>query len=241
MAERGPSVALDLTHVLYDESSWLELALAFVTLSPILLMASYAALAVQTREYVILAMWAGQFANEGFNILLKHVVKQDRPDAHGNGYGFPSSHSQYMGYFAAFLACHMYFTHRFSSTGSTVLDVLWRFIVYSVLYSWAGAVAYSRYHLGYHNEYQIVWGLAIGAIAGVFVYTFAELIPTRRPHSLLGQFKAFLLTNPVSTWFQLRDGWALWSDGGHEDEWVRWRIRWDQQRKRTLSDKRRTD
>ncbi len=114
---------------------------------------------------------------------------------------------------------------------------------YSVVHPFYGLDAYhcTRYHLGYHNEYQIVWGLAIGAMAGVFVYTFAELIPTRRPHSLLGRFKAFLLANPVSTWFQLRDGWGLWPDGGHEDEWVRWRIRWDQQRKRTLSDKHRTD
>ncbi|KAF8704507.1 hypothetical protein AX14_013928 [Amanita brunnescens Koide BX004] len=241
MAERGPTVALDLTHVLYDESSWFSLALALVTLSPILLMASYAALVVQTREYIFLVMWAGQFANEGFNILLKSVVKQERPDAHGNGYGFPSSHSQYMGYFAAFLVCHMYFTHRFPSAGS-VLDALWRFIVYSVLYSWAGAVAYSRYYLGYHNEYQILGGLAIGATFGAFVYTFAELLPTRRPHSLLGRFKTFLLINPVSTWLQLRDGWAVWPDGGREDEWVRWRIRWDQQRKRGFdSDKRRAD
>lgn len=206
-------------------------------------------------------------------MLLKHVVKQDRPDGvnvhfnsstatysavHGNGYGFPSSHSQYMGYFATFLACHMYFTYRFSSTGSAVLDALWRFIVYSVLYSWAGAVAYSRfvlrlciflyeldtyrcarYYLGYHNEYQILWGLAIGATFGIFVYVLAEFIPTRRPHSLLGRFKTFLLINPVSTWFQLRDGWAVWPDGGREDEWVRWRKRWDQQRKRgSNSDKR---
>lgn len=156
-----------------------------------------------------------------------------------------------MGYFAAFLVCHMYFAYRFSSTGSTVLDALWRCIVYSVLYSWAGAVAYSRYvlqlcilymnmtrigcdryYLGYHNEYQILWGLTIGATFGVLVYVLAELIPTRRPHSLLGRFKTFLLINPVSTWFQLRDGWAVWPDGGREDEWVRWRIRWDQQRKR---------
>ena len=118
---------------------------------------------MQTREYVILAMWAGQFANEGLNIVIKYMVKQDRPDgmqsrrwrkrilmelllaeALGSGYGFPSSHSQYMGYFAAFLMCHLYFAHRFSSTGSAVLDALWRLVVYLVLCFWAGSVAYSR-------------------------------------------------------------------------------------------------
>ncbi|PFH50259.1 hypothetical protein AMATHDRAFT_61461 [Amanita thiersii Skay4041] len=232
-APRGPLAPLDLTHVLYDDSSWLSFALALVTLSPILLMASYAALAVQTREYLVLAMWAGQFAGEGFNWVLKNIVKQDRPDESlGSGYGFPSSHSQYMGYFASFLMCHLYFRHQFATTGSGVVDVLWRGMVYLALVSWTGGVAYSRYYLGYHSVSQVLWGLGIGVGLGTTAYTLVELIPTRWPMSALGQFKAFLLTNPVSTWCQLRDGWAVWEDGGREDEWVRWRIRWEQQRKR---------
>ncbi|KAF8634562.1 hypothetical protein AX17_004152 [Amanita inopinata Kibby_2008] len=228
MAALGGSTTLDLTHVIYDESSRLSLALALVTLSPILLMASYAALAVQTREYVILVMWAGQFAGEWLNGVLKHTIKQDRPnESLGSGYGFPSSHSQYMGYFAAFLMCHLYFRHRFSTTGSEVLDHLWRIVVYTGLCFWAGAVAYSRYYLGYHNEYQILWGLAIGVMLGVSVYVLAELIPTRRPLSILGRIKTFIVTNPLSTWIQIRDGWAIWGDGGREEEWTRWRLRWE--------------
>lgn len=62
----------------------------------------------------------------------------------GNGYGFPSSHSQYMGYFATFLTCHMFFKHRFASTGFKILDQIWRLAVYAGLLGWAGAVAYSR-------------------------------------------------------------------------------------------------
>ncbi|KXN93233.1 Putative dolichyldiphosphatase [Leucoagaricus sp. SymC.cos] len=145
MSER-PKASLDLTHVLYDDNSILSLGLALITLSPILLMASYAALAVQTREYVVIVMWAGQLFGEGFNYVIKHVVKQERPiQSIGNGYGFPSSHSQYMGYFATFLMCHMFFKHRFASTGFWVLDGLWRIFVYAGLLGWAGAVAYSRY------------------------------------------------------------------------------------------------
>ena len=63
----------------------------------------------------------------------------------GNGYGFPSSHSQYMAYFATFLICHLYIRHRFSSTGYTFLDRLWRMVVYVGVLTWAGLVAYSRY------------------------------------------------------------------------------------------------
>jgi hypothetical protein len=67
MVERGPTVALDLTHVLCalytysqvqlsdffwldDDSSWFSLALALVTLSPILLMV---ALVYCSSPYVI--------------------------------------------------------------------------------------------------------------------------------------------------------------------------------------------
>lgn len=40
---------------------------------------AYAALAVQTREFVVIVMWAGQWACEGFNWVLKHAIKQERP------------------------------------------------------------------------------------------------------------------------------------------------------------------
>jgi hypothetical protein len=40
---------------------------------------AYAALSVQTREFVIINMWAGQFLCEGFNWVLKRVIRQDRP------------------------------------------------------------------------------------------------------------------------------------------------------------------
>lgn len=149
--------------------------------------ASYAALAVVTRDLLIINMWAGQFACEGFNWLLKRLIKQERPpglsllptplfvpvnsrthliyllysipfltrppltwsrsarkESLGSGYGFPSSHSQYMGYFSAFLIMHLFFRHRFQSSGYWVLDQLWRFVVYAALAGWAGVVCYSR-------------------------------------------------------------------------------------------------
>ena len=63
-----------------DANSHLSLGLALLTLSPILLMASYASLAVFTRELTILIMWAGQLLCEASNYLLKHSFKQPRPN-----------------------------------------------------------------------------------------------------------------------------------------------------------------
>ncbi|KAJ7224141.1 hypothetical protein GGX14DRAFT_648651 [Mycena pura] len=245
----GPQTSLDLTHVLYDDSSYFSLALALVTLSPILLMAStasnlfaivdpvlyfqpaYAALAIQTREYIIIIMWAGQFAGEALNLVLKHAIRQERPSySAAHGYGFPSSHSQYMGYFTTFLILHLYFRHRFASTGYSILDSAWRVAVYSALMAWAAIVAYSRYYLRYHSILQILWGLAIGMALGITVYAFCELIPRRRPNSIFGALKSYIVENPLSTWLQIRDGWGIWADGGREDEWLRWRKEWDKQR-----------
>lgn len=140
-------------------------------------MASYASLAVFTRELSILVMWAGQLLCEASNYLLKHLFKQSRPNGSSprfplrnhrvvhlealvltlsfflsvraadlaEGYGFPSSHSQYMAYFATFLICHVRFRHRFAPMGSKLMDQVLSIAVVIGLIAWAGGVAYSRW------------------------------------------------------------------------------------------------
>ncbi len=83
-----------------------------------------------------------------------------------------------------------------------------------------------RYHLEYHTAPQIVWGFGIGAIFGFALFLITELIPRRRPRSLLGRLRVTLLSNPIFIWIRIRDGWAVWADGGREDEWLRWRAEW---------------
>ncbi|KAH0836761.1 PAP2 superfamily-domain-containing protein [Lanmaoa asiatica] len=225
-------VSLDLTHVLYDASSDTSLVLALFTLSPILLMPAYAALAVQTRELTIINMWAGQLFSEALNWILKHIIKEERPNGsnlHLNGYGFPSSHSQYMGYFGAFLICHVYFRHRFASCGYPLLDQAFRLIVYLCVLSWVVLVAYSRLSLLYHTPRQVIWGLGIGTSFGVVHYILTELLPYTRPLSVFGRVRATVLAHPVVTWMQVRDGWAIWADGGRETEWKRWKTTHDEQ------------
>ena len=221
-------------------------------------------------------MWAGQLGGELLNWLIKRAIKQERPmrksslmkqpinilaqwcpliASIGNGYGFPSSHSQYMAYFTSFLMCHIYFRHRFSSTGYPVIDFIWRMVVYVGLLVWAGLVAYSRYacrsplvkscfqhslcsyYLGYHNANQIVWGLIIGTGLGIPLYLLAEVIPDRYPTSVLGRVKIMLLDHPVIVWLQIRDGWSIWTDGGREGEWLRWRTQWELEVRKNIAHK----
>ncbi|KAG2075632.1 hypothetical protein BDR04DRAFT_1005067 [Suillus decipiens] len=233
-------VSLELTHVIYDASSDISFVLALLTLSPILLMPAYAALAVQTRELTIINMWAGQFLSEGLNLVLKHSFKQERPDdsqLHLNGYGFPSSHSQYMGYFSAFLICHVYFRHRFASTGFVMLDQLFRVAVYLGLAVWCAIVAYSRVNLLYHTPHQVKWGLGIGVVLGVSHYVCTELLPAKLPDSMFGRIRSAIVNHPISVWLQLRDGWGVWADGGREVEWKQWRTEWLRQHARLAGKK----
>jgi hypothetical protein len=88
-----------------------------------------------------------------------------------------------------------------------------------------------RYYLSYHTPPQVIWGMSIGAVFGVAFYTVVELIPTRKPRSLLGQLRSFILENPVSTWIRLRDGWLVWDDGGKEREYEEWRQQLERKRR----------
>lgn len=87
-------------------------------------------------------------------------------------------------------------------------------------------------YLTYHTPHQILWGLSVGVLCGIAMYAVAELVPARLPNSLLGRLRAALLTHPVVVWLQVRDGWAIWPDGGHEAEWKAWRIRWEERERR---------
>src|ERR1700722_6105628 len=86
---------------------------------------------------------------------------------------------------------------------------------------------HQRFHLNYHTLHQVFWGLGIGITFGTSFYVTTELIPARRPGSHFGRIRALLLCNPISVWLRIRDGWLVWRDGGHEEEWKRWRSELD--------------
>lgn len=90
-----------------------------------------------------------------------------------------------------------------------------------------------RLNLLYHTPHQVIWGLGIGVGLGVVHYALTELVPRTRPLSVSGRARAAILVHPVVSWMQIRDGWAVWVDGGRETEWKRWRAAYDEQRTRT--------
>jgi dolichyldiphosphatase len=83
--------------------------LSLITLAPPFLLVSYITLILVRRELTLLTGFIGQLGCEGLNLALKRIFKQGRPtDFLGTGYGMPSSHSQFMGYFLAFWCIHLY-------------------------------------------------------------------------------------------------------------------------------------
>ena len=91
-----------------------------------------------------------------------------------------------------------------------------------------------RLNLLYHTPHQVIWGLGIGSGFGVGHYVLTELLPHTHPLSVFGSTRAAILAHPVVTWLQIRDGWAIWADGGRETEWKLWKTAYDEQRTRAV-------
>jgi len=89
-----------------------------------------------------------------------------------------------------------------------------------------------RFHLTYHSTPQVMWGASIGVLFGIATYLVVELMPTKYPESSLGQLKGAFLDSRIAHWLRLRDGWALWEDGGREEEWQRWKVEWERRQGR---------
>jgi hypothetical protein len=90
-----------------------------------------------------------------------------------------------------------------------------------------------RFHLGYHTPSQILWGLGIGISLGVGYYGLTEYIPSHYSRSVPAKLRRGLLSSSLFTWLRIKDGWAVWQDGGHEDGYRRWRALWDKKAKRS--------
>lgn len=137
----------------------------------------------------------------------------------GKGYGMPSSHAQFVAFFAAYLSLFLLFRHdphnhpHASSTHAPT--PLWQRLGLAVL-SIGGAisVAQSRIYLNYHSPKQVY----VGSIAGVscaiawFVVTSAA-----RHYGLVD----WLLELPIVQWARMRD--LVVSESLEDAGWERWR------------------
>jgi dolichyldiphosphatase len=149
----------------------------------------------------VILMFAGQLGCEALNFVLKRIIKEERPkgknccspyynpilqragadvvqcvstEMFGKGYGMPSSHAQFMTYFAIYLTLFLAFRHSPFYAGSyPYSDFLLRTALTVGLCASAVAVSASRVYLSYHTPRQVLAGSGVGFICacGWFVVT----------------------------------------------------------------------
>ena len=144
----GPPLAsLSLTHVHYDPTSKISHACAFLALVPQALCITYATLIWSTREMEILLMFAGQMGCEALNWVLKRFIREDRPaQMLGKGYGMPSSHAQFVAFFAVYLGLWVVVRHdpwKHTESKTHVPTPMWQRVGLALL-AMGGAVAVAQ-------------------------------------------------------------------------------------------------
>jgi len=253
-----PLASLSLTHVYYVGSFSLSsislhsdmsqnpddpisLLCAWLALVPQALCVVYATLIWSTREAEVALMFAGQLGCEAVNFILKRLIKEERPQhihrTNTKGYGMPSSHAQFVFFWAVALSLFLLVRHqpRVQAKRANKLgegngrarglaadieryahepwSLVERALVSVAALVLAGLVAWSRVYLGYHTVNQVLVGCTAGAVTAVgwFVATYVA-----RETGLL----AWVLEIPVARWLRLRDlvveedlcqaGWEKW-------------------------------
>lgn len=135
----------------------------------------------------------------------------------GKGYGMPSSHAQFVSYFAVSLTLFLLLRHNphlpNTSTTHIPTSTFERLALSVLVIAGAAAVAQSRIYLNYHTERQILVGCIVGALFAVFWYLFTTYL--RRSGWL-----DWVLDTSIARFFRLRDlvvnedlvdaGWERW-------------------------------
>ncbi|CAO3621461.1 unnamed protein product [Mucor fragilis] len=162
--------SISLTHVYFNPLDKISYAFAYITLAPIAILVFYASVIVSRREIAGILILLGQLLNEAFNYVLKEHIEQDRPYAHlGDGYGMPSSHSQFIWYFAVYGSLYMYrYIHLDHS--------IWKVLTSLAMFALAALVSISRIYLGYHTLNQVIVGSLVGIVFGSAWYGFVNLL-----------------------------------------------------------------
>ncbi|KAK3821069.1 MAG: PAP2 superfamily-domain-containing protein [Benniella sp.] len=199
--------SLSLTHVRFVGDDIYSKLFAFITLSPFGITCGYIAVILATRDLSIILMLAGQFLNECVNYVLKRVIKQERPTTGrldlglGEGYGMPSSHSQFMAYFATYMILLMH-----GSSGSVSPHLISLGVAL-----WSILVIYSRVHLYYHTWQQVVAGSICGCAIAAAYYFFVQKFLR------LKGMQDWMLDNAVARWFYLVEREQM--DNVYQWEW----------------------
>jgi dolichyldiphosphatase len=96
---------------------------------------------------------------------------------YGKGYGMPSSHAQFVAFFAVSLSLFLLLRHVPSiSTSYSPSKLTERALLSLLACCCASAVAASRVYLNYHTVKQVLVGIAAGALWGGLWFIFTTIL-----------------------------------------------------------------
>ncbi|XP_021949754.1 dolichyldiphosphatase 1 [Folsomia candida] len=174
----GEWSSFSLTHVEYPKGDIYGLVLAILSLLPLAIIVGFITLIFFRRDLHTITFFVGQLGNEVLNMVLKKVIREPRPmrrEVNYNEWGMPSSHSQFVTFFALYSALFILFRLPATKLGHKLGLI-------TFLTGIASGVIYSRIYLMYHTLSQVGWGAAIGgAVALVWflttVFVYVPLFP----------------------------------------------------------------
>ncbi|KAL9602854.1 MAG: hypothetical protein Q9219_001549 [cf. Caloplaca sp. 3 TL-2023] len=215
--DEPPLTSFSVTHVSYDASDPVAYLCAWLALVPQILSVVYTTLIWSSREVEVILMFVGQMGCEALNFLLKRLIKGERPPRiKGKGYGMPSSHAQFVAFFAAYLTLflllrhspHPSHTHTPTTFNQRVAISTWSFL-------FAAAVCASRVYLCYHTVNQVLVGCAVGSASALAWFALTTWARQRG-------FIQWALDRRETIALRIRD--LVVEEDLAESGWERWRV-----------------
>ncbi|KAK7870646.1 hypothetical protein R5R35_009139 [Gryllus longicercus] len=173
-------VPLSLTLVEYPQGDWIGKLLAIASLLPLGIISGFVALILFRRDLHTISFFFGTTMNELLNVILKHTFCEARPMQRAGlytEYGMPSSHSQFMWFFATYVI-YFVFIRLHHMNNNTLLENLWKTAIISSCILMATVVTISRVYLQYHTLKQVLSGALVGFIFGSLWFALTYLIFT---------------------------------------------------------------
>ncbi|XP_019871737.2 dolichyldiphosphatase 1-like [Aethina tumida] len=173
-------VPLSLTLVEYPKGDLIGKFMAFISLAPFGIGAGFVALILFRRDLHTITFFIGTLCSEVLNYCIKHTVCEERPlrrDHQYVEYGMPSSHSQFVWFFATYVI-YFVFIRLHHLNNNTIIENVSKFLIISSSVVMALLVSISRIYLHYHTIAQVLCGALVGVLFATVWFALTYLVFT---------------------------------------------------------------
>ncbi|KAJ8961196.1 hypothetical protein NQ318_008879, partial [Aromia moschata] len=178
--DRTEWVPLTLTLVEYPKGDLIGKCLALISLAPFGIGSGFIALILFRRDLHTITFFLGTLCSEALNYCLKHTICEARPLRRDDifiEYGMPSSHAQFVWFFATYVI-YFVFIRLHHMNNNTIIENLSKFLIISSSLIMAILVCISRIYLEYHTFWQVLCGAVVGILFATFWFALTYLVFT---------------------------------------------------------------